>query len=196
MKTSCYIIFLALFSFPISAHPKMKLFINQGGALSIQEAVSRAVPVVCLPLYGDQFKQCAQVKNLAFGENIVVHNLTEESFGDTIRKVLRDPSYKESAKKLSVLFNDRPMTAMETAIYWIEYVIRHKGALHLSSPSRNMGWWEYNMIDVSLLMGFSVYSFFWILNWMFWNVALRKKIQRDDLKELIAQHQPRKAKTN
>lgn len=174
----------------------MKLFINQGGALSIQEAVSRAVPVVCLPLYGDQFKQCAQVKNLAFGEDVVVHKLTEESLRDTINKILKDPSYKETAKKLSVLFNDRPMTALQTAVFWIEYVIRHKGAPHLSSPSRNMGWWEYNMVDVSFLMGFAVYSFFWILNWMFWNVALRKKIQRDDLKDLIAQHQPRKAKTN
>lgn len=37
---------------------------------------------------------------------------------------------------------------MDTAVYWTEYVIRHKGAPHLKSPARYMKWWEYYNLDV------------------------------------------------
>lgn len=51
-------------------------------------------------------------------------------------------------KKLSRLFNDRPMTPQESVVYWTEYVIRHSGAPHLQSAARNLNWFQYLLIDV------------------------------------------------
>lgn len=36
------------------------------------------------------------------------------------------------------LLLDQRNSPIETAIYWTEYVIRHKGAYHLQSPARNL----------------------------------------------------------
>lgn len=45
-------------------------------------------------------------------------------------------SYFRNAKKMSKAFKDRPMTAFETAIFWIEYVGKnHRGPeFHRSPP--------------------------------------------------------------
>lgn len=65
-------------------------------------------------------------------------------------------------KRLSDVFKDRPMSPIETAIYWIEYVIRHKGAHHLRSPAVVMPWYQYLLIDVILVVIFSILFFCFI----------------------------------
>lgn len=51
-------------------------------------------------------------------------------------------------KKLSEIYRDRPISAMDTAIYWIEYVIRYKGAPHLRSAAVNLPFYQYLLLDV------------------------------------------------
>lgn len=54
---------------------------------------------------------------------------------------------------MSTIFHDRPMSSIDTAIYWVEYVIRHKGAHHLRSPAVELSWYQYYLLDViSFLM--------------------------------------------
>lgn len=43
---------------------------------------------------------------------------------------------------------DQPQDGLEKAIWWIEYVIRHKGAKHLRSIAVDLPWWQYLMLDV------------------------------------------------
>lgn len=40
------------------------------------------------------------------------------------------------------------MTGLERAIWWTEYVIRHKGANHLKSPWASIPWYQYLLLDV------------------------------------------------
>lgn len=37
---------------------------------------------------------------------------------------------------------------MDTAVYWVEYVIRHRGAPHLRVAAVRMPWYRYFMVDV------------------------------------------------
>lgn len=48
----------------------------------------------------------------------------------------------------SVLIRDLPMTAMDTALYWIDYVLKHKGAPHLRSAAQDLKWHELYLLDV------------------------------------------------
>ena len=41
---------------------------------------------------------------------------------------------------------------MERAVFWIEYVIRHQGAVHLRSAARDLGFFQYYSIDVLLTL--------------------------------------------
>lgn len=54
----------------------------------------------------------------------------------------------ENAKQLSERYRDRPMSPLDTAVYWIEYVIRHKGAPHLRTAAVDMPLYQYLLLDV------------------------------------------------
>jgi len=57
-------------------------------------------------------------------------------------------SYAANAKQLDQLLRDQPQDGVEKAIWWIEYVIRHKGAKHLRSIAADLPLWQYLMLDV------------------------------------------------
>lgn len=60
-------------------------------------------------------------------------------------------------KRLSQLFKDRPASALESAIYWIEYVIRHNGAPHLRTAGADLPWYQYYLVDVvAVISGFVI----------------------------------------
>lgn len=43
---------------------------------------------------------------------------------------------------------DQPQTPVEKAIFWVEHVIRHKGAPHLRASGLDLKWYQKEMIDV------------------------------------------------
>lgn len=61
-----------------------------------------------------------------------------------------DSSYTEEMKKRSGWMHDRPSNPMSTAMYWIEYVLKHGGAPHLRSAALHLQWYEYAYLDVLL----------------------------------------------
>lgn len=89
--------------------------------------------------------------------------------------------YRQKAKELSVAFRDRPMSPMDTAVYWTEYVIRHKGAPHIQSAAVRMPWYQYYLIDVLLVIFTSIASFFMLLYCLIFKILLRstnKKVKQ------------------
>ena len=64
---------------------------------------------------------------------------------------------------MSSLFKDRPATAMNTAIYWIEYVIRHRGAKHMKYPGADLNFFQYYSLDVIAFLILTPYYLFKIL---------------------------------
>jgi glucuronosyltransferase len=49
---------------------------------------------------------------------------------------------------VSRAFRDRPVTPLNTAIFWTEYVIRHRGAPHMRSAALELSWYLYILLDV------------------------------------------------
>lgn len=60
--------------------------------------------------------------------------------------------YAKTVKKLSDLARDRPLNAQDTAIYWVEYVLRHHGAPHMHYPGADLNFFQYNSLDVILFL--------------------------------------------
>lgn len=44
------------------------------------------------------------------------------------------------------------MTGLEKAVWWTEYVIRHRGAPYFRSAAIDMSWYEYLLLDVILFL--------------------------------------------
>lgn len=78
-------------------------------------------------------------------------DITAESLSALLNELLTNKSYYNRAKELSKLFNDNLVHPMDEAIFWIEYVIRAKGAKHLKSNAVNMSWFSYLLLDIFLL---------------------------------------------
>lgn len=49
--------------------------------------------------------------------------------------------------KLSAEYRDRPMSPLDTAIFWTEYVVRH-GGTNIRSPAIDLTWWQIALLDV------------------------------------------------
>jgi glucuronosyltransferase len=68
-------------------------------------------------------------------------------------------SYSENAQRLSRIFSNQPLAPLEKAVYWTEYVIRHKGAPHLQSAVLDLAWYQYFLLDVIAVHALAVGSF-------------------------------------
>jgi len=53
---------------------------------------------------------------------------------------------------MSVIARDQPETALERAVFWTEYVIRHKGAKHLRPAGQHLNWFQLHSLDVIALL--------------------------------------------
>lgn len=76
----------------VPGHPNVALFITHGGLLSMTEAVYHGVPMVGIPIFGDQKMNVARMIKHGIGYRVKYNELTEETFGMAINKVLSDSS--------------------------------------------------------------------------------------------------------
>ncbi|KAI5632457.1 UDP-glucoronosyl and UDP-glucosyl transferase domain-containing protein [Phthorimaea operculella] len=135
-------------------HPNVKAFVTQGGIQSTDEAIRAGVPLVGIPMLGDQWYNVEKYVHLKIGVKLDIETLTEEQFRNAITTVIEDDSYRRNIKRLDVLMRDEPMTGLERAVWWTEYVLRHRGARHLRAPAANISWTQYfelQLVSIVLL---------------------------------------------
>jgi len=132
----------------VLAHPKTILFITHAGKGGVAEAQYHGVPMLALPIFGDQQGNAEIMTKSGFGRWLDMHTLTAKELEENIHDVLENPSYRETIGKFSNLYRDRPLTARQSVVYWTEYVLRHQGAYHLQSPLIHMDFIARNNLDV------------------------------------------------
>ncbi|XP_018335691.1 UDP-glucuronosyltransferase 2B7 isoform X1 [Agrilus planipennis] len=132
----------------VLAHPNVKAFITQGGLQSMEEAIYYRKPLIGMPFFADQMKNVRSIAEHGIGVALNTDTLTKEKLKSAILEVVNDKKYKEKISELSDLMWDQPMSGLDTAIWWIEYVIRHKGAKHLRSPLLDLPLYQYLLLDV------------------------------------------------
>ncbi|XP_043489516.1 UDP-glucosyltransferase 2-like [Polistes fuscatus] len=136
----------------ILAHPNLKLFVYQGGVQSTEEAIHFGVPLVGIPVAADQDMIVMKMKSLGVCRSVDILQMTREALNEAIIDVLNNKSFKENMLKLKNLIEDKPFDTMEKVIWWIEYVIRHKGANHLRSSIVDEPWYQRYDTDVIALL--------------------------------------------
>ncbi|PZC79478.1 hypothetical protein B5X24_HaOG200298 [Helicoverpa armigera] len=132
----------------ILSHPNIRLFVSHGGLIGTQEATFHGVPIVGVPIYADQYNNLLQVQNIGYGKILEYHEIDEETLYNRVNEVLTNDSYRKKAKEVSRRFKDRPLNALDTAMFWIEYVIRNNGADYIKNPALELSWVASNMLDV------------------------------------------------
>ncbi|XP_048419119.1 UDP-glucuronosyltransferase 2A1-like [Stegostoma tigrinum] len=133
-------------------HPKTRVFVAHGGTNGVYEAIYHGVPVVGMPLIFDQFDNLLRLEIRGAAKVINVATMRSTDLLQALNEVIHNTSYRENMQKLSALHRDQPETPMERAIFWIEYVARHKGAAHLRSESYRLPWYVYYCVDVMIFL--------------------------------------------
>lgn len=166
----------------ILAHPKTKLFISQMGHQSSQEAINFAVPMLGIPIYGDQQQNAQKLERegVSLFLDIVDDNFNSDVYKN-IQRILSDNTFKQNMIRLQWLSRDKPMSAADTAVWWVEYVARHKGAAHLRPAVLDLPWYQVYLVDIFLFFTiiFSVMILFlyMLLKILFCRSNISKKVK-------------------
>lgn len=133
----------------ILAHPNIVLFITHGGLFSLQESLYNGIPMLIIPFFNDQFKNAERSQREGYGLRRYLHEINNKTLITTIKELINNRMYRQRAQEVSEIFKDNLSGPMETAIYWIEYVAKHKKAREfLISKAVKLYSWEFFMLDV------------------------------------------------
>ncbi|KAL4713023.1 hypothetical protein ACJJTC_014657 [Scirpophaga incertulas] len=169
----------------ILAHPNIKMFINHGGQLSTTEAIHCGVPVIGIPVFGDQYINIKSAVHKGFG---IMVRLTEDIAGhlaEAIREILQNESYKNKAVELSKIYHNRPLPPGKELVYWVEEVIQTGGAAHLRSPALHVPLYQKAYLDLIALVSIIIYLLRKIMSKL---LSFRRKTEVKANKKKIKKH--------
>ncbi|XP_075058960.1 UDP-glucuronosyltransferase 2A1-like isoform X1 [Mixophyes fleayi] len=141
-------------------HPKTKAFITHGGTNGIYEAIYHGIPMVGIPLFAEQKDNLVHMKTKGMAVILDINKMQIQDLVDAVNTVINNPTYKENAMRISSIHHDQPIKPLDRAVFWIEFVMRHKGAKHLRPASHDLTWYQYHCLDV---VGFLLVCLFTLL---------------------------------
>uniref|UniRef100_A0A671PAS2 UDP glucuronosyltransferase 5 family, polypeptide D1 n=1 Tax=Sinocyclocheilus anshuiensis TaxID=1608454 RepID=A0A671PAS2_9TELE len=121
-------------------HSKIKAFVAHGGTNGVQEAIYHG------------FDNLIRVQEKGAGKILKLSEFNSHTFGQILQELLRNASYRTNMQRLSSLHRDQPVRPLDSAVFWIENVVRNKGATHLRSEFYKMPWYLYHSVDVLLVL--------------------------------------------
>ncbi|XP_058461330.1 UDP-glycosyltransferase UGT5-like isoform X2 [Malaya genurostris] len=158
----------------ILAHPNVVIFISHGGLLGTMEALFHGKPIIGIPIFGDQMTNVENAIRSGYGLKLDYDDLNKDRIREAIDIMLNDRTYASKASQHSRWFHDKPMTATENAVFWTEYVIRHRGAPQLRSPAVALNFLQYHSLDILTVVVIFI-SVILVLTVMLCNVCFRSK---------------------
>jgi glucuronosyltransferase len=125
----------------------------------MEEAIHCKVPVLVIPFLGDQDANANRLEQLGVGLQLDLLKMNEINLRERIVELLK-PKYRENMHNLNELVYDQPMTSLSKAIFWIEYVIRHKGAKHLEFKGKHVPFYQAYCLDfIAIFIALSIVSY-------------------------------------
>ncbi|XP_041056220.1 UDP-glucuronosyltransferase 1A1-like [Carcharodon carcharias] len=142
-------------------HPKTRAFITHGGINGIYETICSGVPSVMIPLFGDQGYNVDHMVDRGAGVRLDIERMSSHDLVIALNTVINDTSYKETMMKLSSLHKHRPVHPMDLSVYWVEFVMKRRGAEHLHPAAHDLNWIQYHSLDVIGVLLISVVASVW-----------------------------------
>ena len=130
-------------------HKNTKIFITHCGDKGQFEALYHGVPMIGMPVFGDQPFNAIRMVRKGFGIQLNVVDFTPDMLLSAIQEILRNSSYKENIWKASEIFRNRPMPPGKRAAWWIDHVIKYGGD-HLHSEAIHLPLYQFLLVDVFL----------------------------------------------
>ncbi len=141
----------------------------------------------CYFSQGDQDYNANRLQQMEATTKLEIGTVTVKEFQDALRKAVYDPrcfmilAYsifvtvqflyiclpiflcmlcyrtKKRLTKIQKLFRDRPMSPVDTAVWWSEYVMRNEDISHLRPAGHSQNWFVRRQIDVWGFLSISLF---------------------------------------
>ncbi|XP_046736275.1 UDP-glucosyltransferase 2-like [Diprion similis] len=128
-------------------HGNIRAYVMQGGSLEIHEAVMFAVPFIGLPIFPEPQRNVKNCVEKGVAISIDFRDFTADKFAAAVTEIVGDEKYKNNIVLLARRFLDRPRSPLDTAIFWIEYILKNGGDA-LRSPAVKLSWWQLVLLDI------------------------------------------------
>ncbi len=135
----------------VLSHPGLQLFITSGGMNSMYEAIYHGVPILAMPIAGEQHQNAKIIEMKGFGHVIDIFSFTPGDLYDGINYVLTTASFRNKTQRASRIFQERSETPRQVAARWVEHVLKH-GNEHLKSHAFDLSWWSFWLLDVMAVL--------------------------------------------
>ncbi|XP_029998397.1 UDP-glucuronosyltransferase 3A1-like [Sphaeramia orbicularis] len=137
-------------------HKQARLFITHGGQNSLLQAVYHAVPVLGMPLFGDQFDNVVRAEAKGLGLTINPKHISRDLLSSTIQTLISDVRFKSSALRLSKIHSSHPVPPSLRLVHWVEHILQSGGGAHLRPVSLMQLWYQRYLLDLVLLLTVSL----------------------------------------
>ncbi|XP_039229238.1 UDP-glycosyltransferase UGT5 isoform X1 [Drosophila yakuba] len=132
----------------ILAHPRVKAFLTNGDLLNLQESIMRNVPILGVPLFQHERRNMELAVRLGVGLQLEEGNVTTESLNWAVDRLLRESHFQLTIREVSLEFRDRPLGALASALFWVNYVARHKGGAALRTRGIGISSCQLHLFDL------------------------------------------------
>ncbi|KAK6959869.1 UDP-glucuronosyltransferase 1-6 [Biomphalaria glabrata] len=131
----------------ILANRKTRLFVSHCGTHSQYDALYHGVPILCLPLYGDQFYNAERAKSKGFGLSANLATISYKQLAKLMSKVADTDKYRNSIERASSLYKMFYKNPSETAAFWIDHVIEN-GGIYMRSTAQTLPLFKLLTLDI------------------------------------------------
>ncbi|KAL6435036.1 hypothetical protein ACFW04_005264 [Cataglyphis niger] len=95
--------------FDVMNHPNIKCYLGHGGLLGVSEAVYVGLPMILIPMYGDQFHNTAAVKTRGTAVELAFNDLSEQSLRDALDTCFNNTSRGASLIRSAAHWRSNPL---------------------------------------------------------------------------------------
>ncbi|CAG5124628.1 unnamed protein product [Candidula unifasciata] len=128
-------------------HEKTKLFVSHCGKNGQYEALYHGVPILCLPIYGDQPYNSERVVVKQFGLRADMRQASADELAAMMEEIIFNKTYTENIKKASRLYRELYKDPKQEAAYWLDHVVKYGGE-YMRSPGQQMPWYQLLVLDI------------------------------------------------
>lgn len=166
----------------ILAHPRVRAFIMNGDLLSIQEGIMRHVPMLGLPNFQNERKNMQLAVQLGVALQLDQSNFTKDALNWALDELTKQQHYQLTIREVSSEFRDRPLGALANAMFWVNYVVRHKGGTAIRIRGIDIASNHLHLFDLFVFYFGLATTICAVLIATYFGVAYALQRKRNDLK--------------
>ncbi|CEF70350.1 UDP-glucuronosyl/UDP-glucosyltransferase family-containing protein [Strongyloides ratti] len=131
---------------------KTKLIITHCGYNSFQESISAGIPMLCIPLAGDQPRNAKLAERHGLGMILLKSDVNEENIIKSLKSIINDNYYIKNTKLFKDMILKKPIPSDVLLIKWTEFLAEFKTLDNMIPYGVNLNFIEYYQIDVVLVL--------------------------------------------